>query len=98
MVRLLRLKLGLARRFLRCRRDLLIENLVLRQQLSVLKRRNPRPKLPAIDKLFWVAVQRMWSGYEPNGSTLSLVSYTALTPLISGIIAQLIPDLDASWT
>jgi hypothetical protein len=54
MFRLLRLILGLARRALRTRHDLLLENLLRRQQLSVLKRRHPKPKVPTIDKLFWV--------------------------------------------
>jgi hypothetical protein len=31
-----------------------VENLALRQQLSVFKRRNRRPKLAVRDKLFWV--------------------------------------------
>src|ERR1022692_22557 len=64
MFRLLRLIFGLALRLLRSRRDLLIENLVLRQQLSVLKCRNLRPKVPAIDKLFWVLTRRIWSGWK----------------------------------
>jgi putative transposase len=64
MFRLLRLLFGLARRSLRSRRDLLMENLVLRQQLSVLKRRHLRPKISTIDKLFWVWVRRIWSGWQ----------------------------------
>jgi len=34
------------------------------QQLAVLKRRHPRPKLAAFDKLFWVLVRRCWSGWQ----------------------------------
>jgi transposase InsO family protein len=41
-----------------------LENLVLRQQLAVLKRRHPRPKLGAFDKLFWVLARRFWSGWK----------------------------------
>jgi hypothetical protein len=48
----------------RSRRDLLLENLVLRQQLSVLKRRHPKPKLGLYDKLFWVTALRFWSDWE----------------------------------
>jgi len=43
-----------------------VENLALRQQLSVLKRRNRRPKLAALDKLFWVLARRFWSGWEKS--------------------------------
>jgi putative transposase len=39
---------------LRSRQRLLIENLVLRQQLVVLKRRHRRPRLDWFDRLFWL--------------------------------------------
>ncbi len=38
------------------------ENLALRQQLLVLKRKQNRPKLKERDRLFWVIMSRMWSG------------------------------------
>ena len=40
--------------FFRSRRDLLLENLALRQQLAVLKRRYPRRRMAVSDRLFWV--------------------------------------------
>jgi len=43
------------------RADLVAENLVLRQQLAVLKRAKPRPRLRATDRAFWVIVCRVWS-------------------------------------
>jgi len=52
MQRLLSLLSVLATRLFRSRRDLLLENLALRQQLAVLKVRQPR--FAASDKLFWV--------------------------------------------
>jgi len=51
---------------LRARRSLLLENLALRQQLAVLKRRHPRPRLDLLDKLFWVAIRRFWSGWQQS--------------------------------
>lgn len=41
------------------RHSLFLENVALRQQLAVLKRRHPRPKLTPSDKLFWVLVSRI---------------------------------------
>jgi hypothetical protein len=35
-------------------RDLALENLALRQQLAIFKRRHPRPRLRPTDRLFWV--------------------------------------------
>ncbi len=41
-----------------------MENLALRQQLAVLKRAAPRPKLRWRDRLFWVALSRLWRGWR----------------------------------
>ena len=62
MFRFLTLCFGTLVRLFRSRHSLLFENLALRQQLVVLKRRHPRPKLDLFDKLFWLAVRRCWSG------------------------------------
>ena len=40
-----------------------LEIVALRQQVSVLKRRNPRPRLSPWDQLFWVFLRRVWSGW-----------------------------------
>lgn len=56
MFRFIGLCFGTVVRLLRARRSLLLENLALRQQLVVLKRRHPQPRLDLLDKLFWVAV------------------------------------------
>ena len=54
MVDLFWLWFGALPRIFRTRRGLLLENLALRQQLAVLKRQHPKPKLGLLDKLFWV--------------------------------------------
>jgi hypothetical protein len=64
MLRPLRLLCVLVVRLFRSRRDLLLENLALRQQLSVLRERRPVPQLPAPDKLFWVILRRFWPGWK----------------------------------
>src|ERR1700730_5189539 len=66
MFRFIALCFGTLVRLLRARRSLLFENLVLRQMVAVLKRRHPRPRLDLVDKLFWVAVRRYWSGWQPS--------------------------------
>lgn len=38
------------------------DNLALRQQLIVLKRKQNRPKLKECDRLFWVLLSRIWTG------------------------------------
>jgi putative transposase len=48
----------------RSHRDLLFENLALRQQLAVLKQKHPRPRLALFDKLFWVILRRLWPGWK----------------------------------
>jgi putative transposase len=64
MLTLIRLCLGTVARVFCTRRRLLLENLVLRQQLAVFKRRRPRPRLDILDKLFWVAARRIWSDWK----------------------------------
>jgi putative transposase len=64
MLRALRLLLVLLTRSFRSRRDLLLENLALRQQLAVLKTRHPQPRLAAPDRLFWVILRQLWLGWK----------------------------------
>jgi len=64
MLNLLRLLLGAFLRLFRSRRHLVMENLALRQQLTVLKAKRKRPKLRAYDKLFWVLARRFWSEWK----------------------------------
>src|ERR1700747_257018 len=66
MFRFIGLCFGTLVRLLRARRGLLLENLALRQQLAVLKRRHPRPRLDLLDKLFWVAIRRFWSAWQQS--------------------------------
>ena len=47
--------------FFRSRSDTALEVLALRQQLAVLKRKRPRPKLKSLDRLFWTALRQCWS-------------------------------------
>ncbi len=61
---MLRLLLGLLWRFFYSRRDLLLENLALRQQLLTLKRRKPRPRLARLDRLFWLVARRPWPKWK----------------------------------
>ena len=46
--------------FFRSRREAALEIIALRQQLAVLKRKRPRPRLNRFDRLFWVAMSRAW--------------------------------------
>jgi putative transposase len=66
MFQLLKLLLGSITRLFCARRNLLLENLTLRQQLAVFKRRHPRPRLHLLDKLFWVAARRGWSDWKQS--------------------------------
>jgi putative transposase len=50
-------------RVLRTRRALVLENLALRHQLAVLQRTAPRPRLRTADRLLWVLLSRLWSGW-----------------------------------
>jgi putative transposase len=45
-------------------RQFALENLALRQQLTVYKRTLPRPKLCQADRLFWAGLARVWTGWR----------------------------------
>ena len=66
MLPFFRLWFGLMTRCFRSHRTLLLENLALRQQLAVLKRRHPRARLHPIDKLFWVLARRFWADWKKS--------------------------------
>src|SRR2546422_8644559 len=52
--------LGAARAALRSHADLALENLALRQQLALLRRRSKRPQLGRLDRAFWVLLSKRW--------------------------------------
>jgi putative transposase len=54
-------------RVLRTRRALVLENLALRHQLAVLQRAAPRPRLRRSDRLFWVLLSQLWTGWADGG-------------------------------
>src|SRR4029450_3497184 len=55
-------------RVLRTRRALVLGNLALRHQLAVLQRTAPRPRLRTADRLLWVLLSRLWSGWSDGVS------------------------------
>jgi len=63
MFKWLEIVFGTVGAVIRCRHHLATENLALRQQLAVMKYQRPRPKLTDADRLFWVVLSRIWSGW-----------------------------------
>ena len=45
-------------------RQLALENLALRHQLAVYKRTVPRPRLRRSDRLWWVWLAKVWTGWR----------------------------------
>ena len=48
----------------RSKASVVMENVALRQQLAVLQRSVKRPKISKRDRLFWMVLQRYWSGWR----------------------------------
>ena len=78
MPRLVMLLITSVAGLLRSRRDLLLENLALRQQLAALTQKQSLPRLAASDRIFWVLLRRFWSGWKQA----LLRSYTAAESVI----------------
>ena len=53
LIFLVKLGVHALRAIVRAREELLIENLVLRQQVATLKKKRPRPVLDDVDRAFW---------------------------------------------
>jgi hypothetical protein len=51
---------------IRSRQELALENLALRQQLAMLKRRRRRPRLRRLDQLFWIWLSRFWDSWKES--------------------------------
>ena len=66
MLALLEAVIGALLAAVRSRASLVVENLVLRQQLAILRRATPRPRLRPIDRAFWVVVCRIWSRWADS--------------------------------
>src|SRR5256712_12933389 len=64
MIRWLGILLGTMRSTVRTHRELALENVALRQQLAVWKERQPRPRLTALDRIFWVMLSRLWKNWQ----------------------------------
>ena len=47
-------------------RQLALENLALRHQLAVYKRTVPRPRLRRSDRLWWVWLAKVWTGWRQS--------------------------------
>ena len=45
------------------RHRLALESVALRQQLTVFKRKQPRPRINPLDRLLWIALRRWYSGW-----------------------------------
>ncbi len=56
--------LGALRASLKTRTDLALENLALRQQLVLLRRRSKRPQFGRLERLFWVWLSHQWAGWR----------------------------------
>ena len=63
MLQLMQIVLALVRSLFANKADLAMENVALRQQLGVYKRKQPRPRLSDLDRLFWTALTDQFAGW-----------------------------------
>jgi putative transposase len=54
------------RALLGCSAAISLKNVALRHQLSVLQRSVVRPRLHRRDRLFWVALSKLWAGWRAS--------------------------------
>ena len=66
MLELLRVLLPTLTALFRERRDLVVENLLLRHQLQIALRSRPRPPLKSKDRFFWLVVRRLYPAWKQH--------------------------------
>ena len=64
LFRLAKTCLQTLRTLFQTRKDLVLEHLALRQQLSIYVQKEPKPRMDLPDKLFWVLMSRSWSRWR----------------------------------
>lgn len=68
----------LARSLFKSKQDLILENLILRQQLTIYKRRDKKPKIENIDRMILVWMSKLFSNWK---SALVVVKASTLIGL-----------------
>jgi hypothetical protein len=68
-------------------RQLALENLALRHQLTVYRRTVARPRLRRGDRLFWVALSRLWRGWK---QALVIVAPDTVPALAAATVPRLL--------
>ena len=56
--------LAYLRAFFLARHNLALEIAALRQQLTLFKRKQPRPRMRNPDRLFWILLRRLWPSWS----------------------------------
>jgi putative transposase len=64
MLRIIWIILQAAVSALRTRRELVLENLALRQQLAAFKARGNQPRIRSVDRAFWLVLRRLWARWS----------------------------------
>jgi len=64
LIRLLSFLLVITQAIFKSKDNLVLENLVLRQQLSAYYTKKKKPRLANIDRLFWVALKQVWTKWR----------------------------------
>lgn len=83
---------------LRARGDLVLENLALRQQLAIFKHRDPRLRLTHPERLFWIALSRVWSRWREALLVVKPGNRRGLAPLGFPPVLDLAFSAPSAWS
>jgi len=79
MLEVIQLVLAIVVATVRGRQRLVVENLLLRQQLLVVCSSRPRPRLRALDTLFWLLIRRLRRD-SPGRSSTACTTFSTEPP------------------
>jgi hypothetical protein len=78
------------------RKDLVLENLALREQLLALHAKRPRLRLPPRHKLFWVALRKIWSRWQKPLVLVTPRTIIAWHQALPAVLEMALPN-SANW-
>ncbi len=66
LIKLLTIFLKIIQTLFKSKKELILENISLRQQLSIYQIKKISPKLTNVDRLFWIALKQVWEKWRDH--------------------------------
>src|SRR5215469_8307085 len=79
------------------RKNLVLENLALRQQLLAFHSKRPRRRFSTTQKLFWVVLRRFWSGWQKPLVLITPRTVIVVAPCRLPAVLEVLIESATTW-